>query len=759
MDRTRTVVRPGGGRPQIGWQSSVGVDAGPPMVGRTRLLRTLARQVDGGGVLALRGEAGIGKSRLLQALGSGVDTAVERLDLSTDRPASASLDALDPAALRPEGDTALVLLIDDLPRLPAVVERPLARLSAERWCQLIVAGRPDDADEAWWHRPGWRSVEVPPLDRIATAQLVQELLGAPAHPRTCAEIFAATGGNPTAVVAVVAEAQMLGALIEDQDAWSLVGPLPIGALGRLVGPRLDELGPEQRAASELIALAGAVPIRMAVKLVDPRVVRELDARGVIRLVGEADDASIRMADPMIGEVVRAGIDAESRRRHLAQLLRADVRAGGAMVARREVSVWAEELGWGAPVADRAPEGAAAGDPWSTLQRPIARELVAEGLDAGTVDRGAQAATAAASRLAPIDTDGLPVEALRTVVEDDSCQLPLSADRWLATAVLADPGLAPRRGLARTRGALEAAMAHSEPATAWWCLVHARLALRSGALGLADERALTAWLSVDDEDPLGLAPSIAAVRAIVAASTGRFVRAEVLLEAAPTPVTDEDRHLRALADAWVEAGIGGMSAGAAKAHERATAALALGRRAEALEAWELAVRFGDGAGVADAMTSSSAADEMTTEPRWTELLSWAVALRDGDATALRRAAEQAASTGRALLAAERAAQAAELGGAPRDAALASGLAAVCPDADTPALERVARTVLTPRRQQAAQLAIQGRSTATIAARLGVSTRTVENHLAAVYRTLGVRGRRELERFYRADAGLLVGSTDR
>jgi DNA-binding CsgD family transcriptional regulator len=51
-------------------------------------------------------------------------------------------------------------------------------------------------------------------------------------------------------------------------------------------------------------------------------------------------------------------------------------------------------------------------------------------------------------------------------------------------------------------------------------------------------------------------------------------------------------------------------------------------------------------------------------------------------------------------------------------------------------------LTPREREVALLAAGGRSSADIGDRLGLSTRTVDTHLARVYRKLGISGRAEL-----------------
>jgi DNA-binding NarL/FixJ family response regulator len=66
------------------------------------------------------------------------------------------------------------------------------------------------------------------------------------------------------------------------------------------------------------------------------------------------------------------------------------------------------------------------------------------------------------------------------------------------------------------------------------------------------------------------------------------------------------------------------------------------------------------------------------------------------------------------------------------------------ARTPGLQRGIATVpLTSREHEVALLATRGLTSHEIAARLVLSTRTVDTHLARVYRKLGITGRDRLE----------------
>jgi DNA-binding NarL/FixJ family response regulator/tetratricopeptide (TPR) repeat protein len=129
---------------------------------------------------------------------------------------------------------------------------------------------------------------------------------------------------------------------------------------------------------------------------------------------------------------------------------------------------------------------------------------------------------------------------------------------------------------------------------------------------------------------------------------------------------------------------------------------------------------------------------------------AAAAASGDADGLVDAADRFERMGTGVLAAEaanEAAQAFQDRGDRRAAtalkARASALVAACEGAHTPGVDwDVAVTPLTPRERDIAMFAARGESSRSIAERLVVSVRTVDNHLQNVYTKLGISGRRQL-----------------
>jgi DNA-binding CsgD family transcriptional regulator len=127
-----------------------------------------------------------------------------------------------------------------------------------------------------------------------------------------------------------------------------------------------------------------------------------------------------------------------------------------------------------------------------------------------------------------------------------------------------------------------------------------------------------------------------------------------------------------------------------------------------------------------------------------------ALATRDPVTLEEVSEQFAAMGAALLAAEAAADAA-VGWRQRDdprrasrwEGRASALARHCGNPASPALQAIKwRSRLTRAERETAMLAVAGRSNKQIAEQLGISVRTVENHLQHSYEKLGVCGRSEL-----------------
>jgi DNA-binding CsgD family transcriptional regulator len=208
-----------------------------------------------------------------------------------------------------------------------------------------------------------------------------------------------------------------------------------------------------------------------------------------------------------------------------------------------------------------------------------------------------------------------------------------------------------------------------------------------------------------------------------------------------------RGWRALSRAWLAAAAGE----AARARALAAEAARIGREAghfglEAIALHDVA-RLGDPVSVAARLEEIAAESDgllLATSARHV------VALRCRDGVALGQVADTFAGMGAPLLAAEAATQAAlvhrELGksaSARSWQVRARELLSVCEGARQPVLPPLdLPEVLTSREQEVAGLAARGLTSREIAGRLGISVRTVDNHLQQAFSKLEVRSRQEL-----------------
>ncbi|MEM9514502.1 MAG: LuxR C-terminal-related transcriptional regulator [Actinomycetota bacterium] len=234
--------------------------------------------------------------------------------------------------------------------------------------------------------------------------------------------------------------------------------------------------------------------------------------------------------------------------------------------------------------------------------------------------------------------------------------------------------------------------------------------------------------------------------LLAGRTDDAARAIALATAIPSPVATSAATLQR-ASAWLDASRGELAAAREQLLDTATAV-----RGDGVTIFEMAllhdvVRFGDAATVADRLAQLA---PTLDGPIFELFADHATAAANRDGEALMLCADRFESNGNVAFAAETAAEAADQLARAGDQRAATAqrvrAAALAEDAgglDTPPLRRGATIdPLTSREREIALLAADGETSKAIAKRLVLSTRTVDTHLARVYRKLGISGRAEL-----------------
>jgi DNA-binding CsgD family transcriptional regulator len=316
-----------------------------------------------------------------------------------------------------------------------------------------------------------------------------------------------------------------------------------------------------------------------------------------------------------------------------------------------------------------------------------------------------------------------------------CQVLLGAGRLAEARAIAEAGYQ------------TAVTDRSPERTGAWAGFRGLVAKAEGRVATAEASLREAVALLDEQDPyrfmrwcLAELASVAALAGDQDAAAGWLARADARGGEANRffdPWVELDR-------AWVVAGTGELTRAAQLSRHAAELAGACGQFTVEAVALHDVARLGDPAGVRERLEELAGLLEGRLA---STLATSAAALAAGDGPALDRTAAAFEDLGALLLAAEAGAAAARAHqAAGRDPSAnaskerAARLAAACQAARTPGLGSDALiSTLTPREREVATLAAARISSRDIAARLGLSVRTVDNYLGRAYAKLGVSSR--------------------
>jgi hypothetical protein len=315
-----------------------------PLVGRERQLVDVAAALADptANALVLCGPPGTGKTRLAtECLRIGARSGYSTARATATRSAtSIPLGAL--ASLLPElppetpnlvtwarralaRDTPigqLLLLVDDAHLLDPASATLLLGLVAAGDAFVIVTVRDDapvpDAVRSLWKDGFAARIDLGPLDRDDTDDLVALVLRGEVDRELCDEVWRLSRGNPLAVREGLYEARRAGAIGHTAaDApWRLLRPLDIpAALSETVAARLDSLSEAERSALETIALGEPLPLDVVLQLSEPEAVERLEADGLVSARTDEDGGlAVWLGHPLHGEVLRRQLPVLRRRR-------------------------------------------------------------------------------------------------------------------------------------------------------------------------------------------------------------------------------------------------------------------------------------------------------------------------------------------------------------------------------------------------------------------------------------------------------------
>lgn len=325
-----------------------------PLIGRDQELERIASVRTSGAcpAVVVTAPAGIGKSRLArEAVAAAADAGamvcwVQGTRSAAAVPLAACAEMLPPDAraddpllqLRRTARTLreqaagrpIVIGVDDAQRLDPASAALILQLATTGTAFVLATVRSSepcpDAVQSLWKDAGAERVELQPLSEPRTSELIEAVLGGPTEQRARQWIYDSSQGNVLYTRELVLAALSSGGFVNVDGYWRLVQrPAPSASLTELIGGRLSELVDGERHAMELLALGEPLRLEELVSLAGLEAATSMEARGMVSVDGAGQTATIRLAHPLYGDVVRASmpaIRAAQTRRALADIVQA-----------------------------------------------------------------------------------------------------------------------------------------------------------------------------------------------------------------------------------------------------------------------------------------------------------------------------------------------------------------------------------------------------------------------------------------------------
>jgi hypothetical protein len=239
------------------------------------------------------------------------------------------------------GDRRLVLGVDDAHPLDPVSATLVHQLAVARTLPLVVTVRsgapPPDPIVALWKDGHLVRIDLQPLSSGEVGELLAAVLDGPVDGLTSERFWTLSGGNPLYLHELVVSTVREGGLARRDAVWVWRGPLvPSPSLQELVQARVGTIDAESRTVLELLSLAEPLDADLLGRLASPAALVGAEHKQLVQIRAAPGGQEVRLAHPLYGEVVRAGLsvlDARQRRAVLAHALHDEPPEGPAGVLR------------------------------------------------------------------------------------------------------------------------------------------------------------------------------------------------------------------------------------------------------------------------------------------------------------------------------------------------------------------------------------------------------------------------------------------
>ena len=207
------------------------------------------------------------------------------------------------------GGQRFLLLVDDAQWLDDASALLFQQLVSARTVFAVAGvrtGEPaPDAVQAVWKNGLCDRVEVGPLNRVETKDLLEQVLGGQVEGAALQQLWDASEGNLQYLRELVLAGVDAGTLVDDAGLWRTVGAIsPSERLQDLVGERLAGLDDDEVATLELVAFGEPLGVDVLAGLVGSDALVRLERKGLVETAMDGRRFEASLAHPVHGEVVR-----------------------------------------------------------------------------------------------------------------------------------------------------------------------------------------------------------------------------------------------------------------------------------------------------------------------------------------------------------------------------------------------------------------------------------------------------------------------
>jgi tetratricopeptide (TPR) repeat protein len=286
---------------------------GPAGVGKTRLADEARLLAEATGRTVVSATANETSARLtLGALAHLLPPASDLADLHQDLQPAQLLQSARNALAERAGERGLVISIDDAHHLDPVAAHLINHLAVTDAAFVILTIRSGEtvppAISALWKDGHVERVDLRELSADDTGPIASGILGAPVDTEVASWLTSTSAGNALFLRELVLAGRDDGTLVSDRGVWRLAstGRAASPRLTELVEQRLQGLGPDERRAVEIIALAEPIGLELIEELVGMECLETLDGRGLVRVVADGRRLGVALAHPLYVEALRRG---------------------------------------------------------------------------------------------------------------------------------------------------------------------------------------------------------------------------------------------------------------------------------------------------------------------------------------------------------------------------------------------------------------------------------------------------------------------